>query len=67
MNLMTFTLYNYCFGLVSFFKISYFLVLLVVTASLASEALSIVKEKWNELNLALVEVYLPDMGIILLS
>jgi len=38
-----------------------------VTASLASEALSIVKEKWNELNLALVEVYLPDMGIILLS
>ncbi|XP_017442367.1 two-component response regulator ARR14 isoform X1 [Vigna angularis] len=39
----------------------------VVTASLASEALSIVKEKRNELNLALVEVHLPDMGIVLLS
>ncbi|WVZ16341.1 hypothetical protein V8G54_009323 [Vigna mungo] len=39
----------------------------VVTASLASEALSIVKEKRNELNLALVEVHLPDMGIVVLS
>ncbi|TKY63832.1 Two-component response regulator ARR2 [Spatholobus suberectus] len=35
----------------------------VVTASLASEALSIVEEKKNELNLALVDVHLPDMEI----
>ncbi|KAL2337382.1 hypothetical protein Fmac_011828 [Flemingia macrophylla] len=35
----------------------------VVTASLASEALLIVKEKKNELNLVFLEVQLPDMDI----
>ncbi|XP_020216312.1 two-component response regulator ARR2 [Cajanus cajan] len=35
----------------------------VVTASLASEALSIVEEKKNELNLVFLEVHLPDMDI----
>jgi len=38
-----------------------------VTASLASEALFIVEEKRNELNLALIEVHLPDMEIGLLT
>ncbi|RDY05711.1 Two-component response regulator ORR26, partial [Mucuna pruriens] len=35
----------------------------VVTASLASDALSIVEEKKNELNLVFVDVHLPDMEI----
>ncbi|XP_045805200.1 uncharacterized protein LOC123898320 isoform X2 [Trifolium pratense] len=35
----------------------------ILTATLASDALSIIGEKWNEINIVLVDVQLPDMEI----
>jgi CheY-like chemotaxis protein len=37
--------------------------LLVATATLASEALSVIGEKKNEINIVLVEAQLPDMEV----
>lgn len=61
---MTLTMYNInCFGFIYSEVFPFFLLLSVVTAALASDALSIIEEKKDELNLVLVEARLPDMEI----